>query len=530
MSAVTLLNLYLTANLLLVAAVPMLAGIRALNARVPWRISPAALLRLGYVLLLAVLVLSLLSLPRTDPDSIRAPVQIWSGEDAVAYGSSGPVAQFGSLKATEPLTVAMSHASWVAWAVAGAAVFWFARLTLHILRTTRLVRSATVLRRRGAATVYVLDDLAVPFAFWWPGRSLVVLPASLLQHPRSARLALRHEAQHHRHGDTRSIYALQALRALFFWNPAIHLMVTQILDLHEFACDDAILQRHADVAEDYYQCLVWVAGCVGRGPEAVACAMSSHQRRRMLLRRLTAILAPQGRRLGSLAATMVVTGILCPLAAFSAVMAQPVADRRIVMAEARELLNRASEGAQLAPELNEAVLVELNLLLATRNGMAFVDASLARSATVLPDLREALRSGALPRELLAVPFIESGFQNRPQGENPRHGAGHWMFIASTARRYGLVVDNGADERLHIAKQNDAAVRMLLDLESRYGDWRLALLAYNVGARNLEQVMQQTGSREPWALSERLYRGRINYLARIMAGILILAENGVHTTP
>ena len=130
-----------------------------------------------------------------------------------------------------------------------------------------------------------------------------------------------------------------------------------------------------------------------------------------------------------------------------------------------------------------------------------------------------LKTAKLPEELMAIPFAESGFYVKKQPKNTRdHGAGIWMFIKSTARRYELQVDGGVDERLDAAKETDAAVAYLSFLHKKFGDWNLATIGYNKGESGLEKGIRRTGSRNPTKLRKA---GEVNsYISKIMASILI----------
>jgi hypothetical protein len=91
----------------------------------------------------------------------------------------------------------------------------------------------------------------------------------------------------------------------------------------------------------------------------------------------------------------------------------------------------------------------------------------------------------LPIGLLAVPILESGYQNLAQGTNQMWGAGIWMFIALIARNYGLHVDDKVDEN------------------------------------SAQKAIDKTGSRDAWELIRQGYEGDQDYLARVMATVLIL---------
>jgi membrane-bound lytic murein transglycosylase D len=98
-----------------------------------------------------------------------------------------------------------------------------------------------------------------------------------------------------------------------------------------------------------------------------------------------------------------------------------------------------------------------------------------------------------------------------------------MFVASTARRYGLAVSGQHDERLDIAAETGAAMRMFSDLRRRFGNWPLALMAYNSGSAQVDAAMNATRTRDAWALYRAGYGNDPDYLARTTALMLILAH-------
>ncbi|RME34475.1 MAG: LysM peptidoglycan-binding domain-containing protein [Gammaproteobacteria bacterium] len=99
-----------------------------------------------------------------------------------------------------------------------------------------------------------------------------------------------------------------------------------------------------------------------------------------------------------------------------------------------------------------------------------------------------LRERGMPLDLALLPVVESGFE--PYAYSPGRAAGIWQFIPSTGRHFGLRQNWWYDGRRDIVASTGAALDYLGRLYRRFGDWELAIAAYNCGARTVERAIEK----------------------------------------
>ena len=139
--------------------------------------------------------------------------------------------------------------------------------------------------------------------------------------------------------------------------------------------------------------------------------------------------------------------------------------------------------------------------------------------------REIFAEHGVPQDLVYMAHTESGF--KVTAYSRAHARGIFQFIAPTARRYGLRVDWWVDERADPELAAHAAASYLKDLHDEFGDWALALAAYNAGEGRVRRAIRRTGSRDFWTLARRRFfrRETRNYVPAIMAATLIAKNPG-----
>lgn len=156
-------------------------------------------------------------------------------------------------------------------------------------------------------------------------------------------------------------------------------------------------------------------------------------------------------------------------------------------------------------------------------GRFFAD-GLKRSGQYRPIIERIFREESVPLDLMYLAQVESLF--KPTAFSKARAKGIWQFNTSTALQYGLCVAEDIDERSDPEKSTRAAARYLKDLYRAFGDWNLALAAYNWGGARVKRLMQETGVRDFWALARAgggMPNETRNHVPLIHASI-ILAHN------
>jgi membrane-bound lytic murein transglycosylase D len=156
-----------------------------------------------------------------------------------------------------------------------------------------------------------------------------------------------------------------------------------------------------------------------------------------------------------------------------------------------------------------------------RNHMA---ASLERAGKYRAMMQKILAEEGVPQDLIYLSVAESGFQ--PQALNARSGAGGmWQFMPYTGHDYGLNRNGYYDERFDPEKSTRAYARYIKYLYTQFGDWYLAMAAFNWGPGAMQHAVQRTGYADFW----ELYRHNAMpaetraYVPQILAAV-IMAKN------
>ncbi len=302
MTARLALDLYIDANMILILTVLLVAVMRAAQRLGRARCTHRAQLTLLQTALVCALLSPVLATGLGAALSAVSPGATLNATDlAVATYLRGgldiPATEFEAwLDTRAQLTEAFlaqgsAPAMLLAAGLLGGAVLMLIRLARAALAVRRGLAQGFLWRRSGSVDIHLSDHVAIPYAVRGLRRYHVVLPSGVLVRTADLRIALAHEFQHIRQGDTAVELFLELLRPLFFWNPAYLILKRGFERTQEMACDERVLDRLGIGAQEYAACLLRFCGRRGGATRGQALGVAlvrwtSHGKRRAASREL----------------------------------------------------------------------------------------------------------------------------------------------------------------------------------------------------------------------------------------------------
>jgi membrane-bound lytic murein transglycosylase D len=170
---------------------------------------------------------------------------------------------------------------------------------------------------------------------------------------------------------------------------------------------------------------------------------------------------------------------------------------------------------------NKQVEVYLNLF--QNKQRAHFQKWLVRSGRYMSLMEKELAKAGLPQDLAYLSMIESGYNQLAYSK--ASAVGLWQFMRATGKQYNLAIDQHVDERRDAEKSTVAAVTFLGDLYQEFGDWHLAVAAYNAGPGKIGKGLKQYKVDNFWDLAKHNYLNleTKRYVPKLIAAIIIARD-------
>ena len=150
---------------------------------------------------------------------------------------------------------------------------------------------------------------------------------------------------------------------------------------------------------------------------------------------------------------------------------------------------------------------------------------IGRSLLYFPMYEAKLRERGLPEELKYLSVVESALH--PKALSPVGAKGLWQFMPETGKEYGMKVGYYVDERCDPERSTEAAAEYLIRQYERFGDWALALAAYNSGAGRVSRAIKRARSKDFWKILNYLPKETRNYVPAYIAAAYLMEYYDVH---
>lgn len=340
----------------------------------------------------------------------------------------------------------------------------------------RRLATARPWKRVGGVRVRVDPAAPGPYAARTPLHPVVVLDPRTAAHPEHRRLALRHELQHHAQGDPAFAWLWLLVCGLFGWNPAVRAWRALAEEVEAQACDAAVVAHPPRLSPRL------------RAPAAVhgGAAAGSGRRDR------AAAPLPPAPEVAHARSPHPLPPHPHPRPGSGRQRPAPARHRCRPPWRAGPAARPRHGGGPGRP---------------ARHPRAPAPGGAGPGRPLRGPLGALLRRGPGPPRRL-----DPARRRRPRGRGPPGLAGRrapgrvrlhelgrpWR---AEGRQYGLQVDAERDERMVPERETEAAVALLRDLHGEFGDWRLALAAYNQGPEAVRTAIAEGGTRDPWVLVE-----------------------------
>ncbi len=402
------------------------------------------------------------------------------------------------------------------------------RYLRNILVLKQLSKSGFCQRILKRVHIIFNSTISVPCCWSFIRNHYVVIPITFLENSTDLNLAIRHELQHIRQGDTRWLHFLALMKILCFWNPFLSWWMNLFNEAQEYSCDEKLVLRKKTSPAIYDQCLLDTATNavkIDNLPQEVLRIVNYSKQIHLavLATRINRLFhyKPIKKRLLSQIIIYLTFFLLTSVSAY-AFVSDP-SNSSLTARYLGTLINKSFPTNTLQVSSHPEVVTELNNIRSSYQAQIFMRSALEHMNQYKSIIQTQLKNNSMPADLIAIPLIESGFKPLPANLNPVKAAGIWQIVPATAQRFGLVINSLRDDRLDTTLTTQAALAYLNLLHSQFNDWKLAAIAYEYGEDQTAKLIHEVGSSDPWVLahSTKAPPGLKNYLAVLDAAIILI---------
>ena len=169
-------------------------------------------------------------------------------------------------------------------------------------------------------------------------------------------------------------------------------------------------------------------------------------------------------------------------------------------------------------ELNERIFSFIQYF--TVRNRDYTKMVLARKDKFFPLFETTLAKHEMPVEIEFLAIVESGLD--PQIKSRVGAMGLWQFMPATGKMYGMNVNADVDDRMDPELSTDAAAKYLKSLYRMFGDWEVALSAYNCGPGNVRKAIRRSGGKTTfWGIYDYLPKETRSYVPQFQAFLYVL---------
>jgi len=172
----------------------------------------------------------------------------------------------------------------------------------------------------------------------------------------------------------------------------------------------------------------------------------------------------------------------------------------------------------MAFTLNDKIFAFINyFVVRNRNYTRMI---LERKDVFFPLFEETLNAHGMPDDIKYLSIIESGLN--PKAKSRVGAMGLWQFMPATGKMYKLNYDNYIDERMDPEQSTVAAAKYLKSLYQMFGNWEVALAAYNCGPGNVRKAIRKSGGKNTfWEIYDHLPKETRSYVPQFQAMMYIM---------